>query len=199
MQVTPMVEHLRARCPSFRRRVGGGIDWEAIETSTKLPDLNAHVVLTDEKAEASETTNVITQNVEEQFDVCVVFPQAKGDEGGRLVGDVVDSIRRELCLALVGYRPGGDYSPIEYVSRQLILINRFAAVYRFTFVTAYQLGRNDESAPPETYQELERDGLPPLEGINIGIDFIDPMVDRNLSPTGPDGRIEINTVEDLQT
>lgn len=199
MQVTPLVRHLRERCPSFAGRVAGGIDWESIESSARLEGLRAHVVLTDEDADASFTENVVTQNVDEQFDVCVEFPQAAGDERGQAVGDQVDAIRRELCRALVGWPPGEEFDPIQYGGRELLLNNRAKAVYRFSFVTGYQIGRNRASDPAETWQELEQDGLPPLEGLNIDVDFIDPMVDRNLSPTGPDGRIEIKTTEELQT
>ena len=39
MQVTELVRHLRARCPSFLNKVAGGIDWESIEASTKLAGL----------------------------------------------------------------------------------------------------------------------------------------------------------------
>ena len=198
MQVTPLVRHLRERCPSFAGHVAGGIDWESIEASSKLTGLRAHVVLTDEDADSSHTENVVTQNVDESFDVCVEFPQASGDERGRQVGDQVDAIRRELCCALVGFCPGAEFDPIQYGGRELLLNNRAKAVYRFSFVTGYQIGRNRVSEPAETWQELEQDGLPPLEGLNIDVDFIDPMVDRNLSATGPDGRIEIKTTEELQ-
>ncbi|MDH1442059.1 hypothetical protein N5O88_05495 [Pseudomonas sp. GD03721] len=199
MQVTPMVQRLRAACPLFGRAVSGGIDWEAIEASTKLEALRAHFVLTDETADASFTENVVQQDVAEQFDVCVEFPQLQSDERGQGVGDQVDDVRRELCRALVGYKPTAEHEPIEYLGRQLLLINRAKAVYRFSFVTGYRIGRNSVTDPAETWQELEQDGLPPLEGLNIDVDFIDPMVDRNLSPTGPDGRIEIKTTEELQT
>jgi hypothetical protein len=194
MQLSPVVAHLRDWCPSFQRRISGGIDWDSIEASVKLQQLRAHVVLGDEDAEPNEG-NVVCQNVAETFEVCVEFPST--DERGAGVGDLVDAVRIELCRALVGWPPAGHYDPITYLGRELLLINRVKAVYRFQFLTGYQLGRNSVEQPPETWQELEADGLPDLEGIDISVDFIDPMVDKNLSPTGPDGRIEINVREDL--
>ena len=196
MKVSSLVAHLRAKCPSFERRISGGIDWEAIESSVKLQDLRAHVVLGDEDAEGSEG-NVVCQDVAETFEVCVEFPQARNDERGAAVGDDVDAIRAELCRALVGWQPEPHYDPIQYLGRELLLINRAKAVYRFQFLTGYQLGRNSVDQPPETWQELEADGLPALEGIDIAVDFIDPMVDKNLAAAGPDGRIELNVKEDL--
>lgn len=198
MQVTPLVMHLRTYCPSFSNSVTGGIDWESIERSSKLSGLAAYVVLTDERGEPSEAQNIIQQDVTEEFDVCVVFPQRSGDERGLVVGDLVDAVRKELCRALVGFRPEPEYDPVEYVGREMLLNNRDKAVYRFSFVTAFQLGRNREQEPAETWHEHELDGLPLLEGINIDMDFIDPLFDKNLSPTGPDGRIEFKAREDLQ-
>ena len=198
MQVTPLVMHLRANCPSFTNGVSGGIDWESIERSSNLKGLAAYLVLTDEHADPSEAQNKVVQDVSEEFDVCVVFPQRSGDERGLAVGDLVDGVRKELCRALVGFEPEPDYDPIEYTGREMLINTRDKAVYRFSFVTAFQLGRNRASDPAETWHEYELDGLPPLEGMNINMDFIDPIFDKNLSPTGPDGRIEFQAREDLQ-
>ena len=198
MQVTPLVMHLRANCPSFTNGVSGGIDWESIERSSNLKGLAAYLVLTDEHADPSEAQNKVVQDVSEEFDVCVVFPQRSGDERGLAVGDLVDAVRKELCRALVGYSPDPDYDPIEYTGREMLLNSRDKAVYRFSFVTAFQLGRNRATDPAETWQEREADGLPPLEGLNIDYDFIDPLNDKNLSNSGrPDGRVEFQTREDL--
>ena len=197
MQVTPLVKHLRRWCPMFASRVSGGIDWEAIEKSTKLDGMRAHVVLTDERAAPSETQNAISQLLTEQFDVCVEIPQIANDERGQAVGDLVDAIRKELCRALVGWPPASDYDPIQYMGRNLLLINRAKAVYQFSFFTGLQLGRNEVTAPAETWAELEIDGLPELTGLDLDVDFIDPMVDRNRSATGPDGRIEVKAKQEL--
>ena len=91
--MTPLVMHLRAHCPGFTNAVTGGIDWESIEKSSKLSGLAAYVVLTDERADPSEAQNVILQDVTEEFDVCVVFPQRAGVERGLAVGDQVDAVR----------------------------------------------------------------------------------------------------------
>ena len=190
--------HLRAHCPSFANAVSGGIDWESIERSSNLKALAAYLVLTDEHADPSVAQNAVIQDVSEEFDVCVVFPQRPGDERGLAVGDLVDAVRKELCAALVGFSPDPDYDPIEYAGREMLLNSREKAVYRFSFVTAFQLGRNCVNDPAETWQEREADGLPPLEGLSIDYDFIDPLNDKNLSKSGrPDGRIEFQTREDL--
>lgn len=198
MQVTPLVMHLRAHCQIFANAVSGGIDWESIERSSNLKGLSAYLVLTDENADPARTQNKVVQDVSEEFDVCVVFPQRSGDERGLAVGDLVDAVRKELCLALVGFAPEPGYDPIEYIGRKMLLNSRDKAVYSFSFVTAFQLGRNRVTEPAETWQEREADGFPPLEGLSIDYDFIDPLNDKNLSKSGrPDGRVEFQTREDL--
>lgn len=198
MKASAIVAQLRAYCPSFANRVSGGIDWESIEKSGKLPPLSAYVVLTDEDADGSEVQNGTIQALSEQFDVCVVFAQAPGDEAGYGVGEQINAIRRELCRALIGWEPATHYAPVSYGGRQLLLNDRAKAVYRFSFITGSQLGSYDPDPDnPETWTEYELAGLPDLTGIDIAVDFIDPMVDKNLSPTGPDGRIEITIKEDL--
>lgn len=196
MKVSPLVLHLRELCPMFGRRITGGIDWETIEQAGKMNLPAAYVVLTDESAEPSERATSICQEITEAFDVCVVLEQRPNDEKGLSVADQLDDVRLQLCRALVGYAPGKDYEPIQYAGRELLLLNRNRAAYQFRFFTSTQVGgRSDPTAPPETYEELEADGLPPLEGVDFGVDFIDPMVDPNLSPTGPDGRVEFNATE----
>ncbi|MNJ53497.1 hypothetical protein D3C77_488860 [compost metagenome] len=79
-----------------------------------------------------------------------------------------------------------------------MLIDRGRVVYRFRFYADYQLGSLElGSDNPETWQGRVLAGLEQLEGIDTAFDFIDPLVDHNLAPTGPDGRIEARTREDF--
>lgn len=196
MKVSDLVAHLRRWCPSFGPRVAGGIEWDAVSSSVRLDGLQAHVILGDDRAEGS-AENVVVQDLDETFEVCVVIPNPPGDERGVTAGDLVNALRAELCRALVGWSPAEHYDPIQYQGRELLVINRARTVYRFTFVTGCRIGRNAADQPPETWQELEVDGLPELEGIDFNVDFIDPMVDPNLAAAGPDGRIELTLREDL--
>lgn len=185
----------------FDRRVFGGLDWDPTKDVSKAAMPSAYVVVLGDDADPSPSQNAIQQVVRETVDVCVEVFNA--DERGQISADVLHDLRAELWRALVGFKPSPDDDPLQYDSSDLMLINRSKAVYRFRFYTEFQLGRNEAAyghppAPAETWQELEIDGLPPLEGVDMDVDFIDVMVDPNLSPTGPDGRIEIKTREDLQ-
>lgn len=189
MKLSPLVAQVRNWCPTFAGRVAGALDWDPTADSAKLVVPAAYVVFTgDDPGEASRG-NVIAQDIRDEFDVCVVLAQV--DERGQSAADVLHDVRAELWRALVGFEPGPEFDPIQYGGGNLILINRDRVVYRFGFFSEFQLGRNDPADPPETWQELELDGLPALTQVHVDLDAVDPMADRNLQYPGPDGRIEV--------
>ncbi|WP_242173683.1 MULTISPECIES: hypothetical protein [unclassified Pseudomonas] len=201
MKLIPIIKHLRNTCPSFKRRVYGGLDWDPVAKSVQTDMPAAYVICIGDSAEPSDTSGVIRQKVRDAIDVNVeVWCE---DERGQGAADLIDDLRAELWRALVGFKPGGDGNPLQYDDGELLLIDRAKAVYRFRFFTEFMIGRNDVApgqplGPPETWQEVEQDGLPGFEGVDLDVDFIDPMHDKNRSPTGPDGRIEIKAREDVK-
>ncbi len=193
MNPSDIVAHLRERCPSFARKVTAGINWEAVRDATHMTLLSAYVVPTDEKAGDPLYDNVIVQELVEGIDIIVAFPQV--DEGGRSVADQVSAVRRELCRALVGWLPPGSLEPLIYEGRSFLHTDRSKAAYAFSFSAVDVLGHASlpsTADEAETWQALELLGLPPLDGMDINLDAIDPMVDRTRKPdgVGPDGRVE---------
>lgn len=187
MKISPLVAHLRQYCPSFNERVTGGIDFEAVANSTKLHRPSAYVIATGDRAGKNQTQNAVQQNIRDEFDVVLVLDTQ--DERGQEAADLLHDLRAELWRALVGWKPGAAYDPIEYAGGEAVVINRARVIYRFSFTAEFQLGRNRQSEPAETWDEHELDGLPPLLGLDVRVDFIDPA-DPNLQRPGPDGRVE---------
>lgn len=201
MKLKPIIRQLRLYCPSFNRRVFGGLDWDPTKESVRTELPAAYVVYVGDEAEPSDIQNGIRQQVRDSIDVNVEIFNA--DERGQSATDLLHDLRAELWRALVGFEPGSDGTPLQYDDGQLLLINRSKAVYRFRFYTTFTIGRTEARygepvAPPETWLEVVQDGLVPFEGVDIDVDFIDPMRDPNLSTSGPDGRIEIKVREDLK-
>lgn len=194
MKITPIVAQMRARCPTFVGRVAGGIDWDAVAESAKLSLPAAYVIASADAAEPSKAQNVVVQDITDQFSVVVVLEPK--DERGQEANDLLHDVRAELWRALVGWKPSPEGTLVEYVKGELLHISRARVVYQFHFVTQFQIGRNKPSDPPETWQELELDGLPPFTGANINMDCIDPA-DPNLQRPGPDGRIEARFTGDV--
>lgn len=187
MKLNPIVAHLRAMCPAFAGRVAGGIDWDAVVDSAQLALPAAYVIATADAASSSAAQNMILQDITDQFNVVIVLDTS--DERGQADNDILHDLRAELWRALVGWIPSPEYDPIQYTKGTLLHISRARVVYQFTFISGFQLGRNLSTDPAETWQERELDGLPPLTGMTINMDCIDPA-DPNLQSPGPDGRIE---------
>jgi hypothetical protein len=200
MKPSDIVAHLRSYCPLFERRIAGGINWEAVRDDTQMKALAAYVVPTDEKASDPLYDNVLVQELTEGVDVVVVFPQQQ--ESGYGVADQVSAVRRELCRALVGWTPPGASASLIYEGRSFLHTDRTKAAYAFSFSAQEVLGNVVLPSDPdaaETWTERELLGLPPLEGVDINVDLIDPAVDKNIKPdgVGPDGRIEHQLKKDF--
>jgi hypothetical protein len=201
VKLIPIIKHLRNTCPTFKRRVYGGLDWDPVAKSVQSDMPAAYVICIGDSAEPSEVSGMIRQRVRDAIDVNVeVWSE---DERGQGAADLIHDLRAELWRALVGFKPGGDGTPLQYDDGELLLIDRSKAVYRFRFFTEFVIGRDDVRpgqtlCPPETWQEVEHDGLPPFDGVNIHADLNGPRNKETPTPTGPDCRIETKAREDLR-
>jgi len=194
MKISPIVAHLRATCPTFDGRITAGIDWDAVANSTQLSHPSAYVIATGDQASDNDLQSGIRQYITDEIDVVIVLDTR--DERGQAAKDLLHAIRCELWLALVGWKPDTDYDQMEYDGGALVHINRARVIYRFGFSAAFQLGRNTSAQPPETWHELELDGLTGFTGVTFNMDCIDPA-DPNLQSPGPDGRIEVKFSGDV--
>lgn len=197
MRITPVIQQIKKYCQSFEGKVAGGLGWDPTQDSAQMTPPAAYVIATGDAADEPEYSNVITQEVRDAIDICVVLKNH--DERGQLVADQLHKVRASLWRALVGFEPDEGYGVLLYDSGSTLLLDRARVVYRFRFYADCQLGDVEQNGArrPETWQAVALSGLSPLEGIDTRYDFIDPLVDKNLSQTGPDGRVEYTTREDL--
>nr|WP_253278679.1 hypothetical protein [Pseudomonas protegens] len=133
--------------------------------------------------------------VREQFEVLVVLDASQEP----LVAATTQlyQLRAEVWRALVGFKPGAEYNPIQYDGGELVSLDATRLLYRLRFFAEFQLGRNLPSQPAETWHERELDGLPSLTGVTVRVDAIDPA-DPNLQHPGPDGRLELTFSGELK-
>lgn len=197
MKLTPVVDHLRKYCPTFGERIAGALDFDPVKVSVKLAVPCAFVIVTGDDAQPSAYQNMTVQEVEDEFDVVVAL--STGDERGQAPADDLHDLRAELWRALLGWRPSESYEPIQYVRGELLMMNRNLLYYRFIFRTEMTVGDAGgllEGVVPETWEQYELASLPLIESLNIKVDVIDPIADRNIKRPGPDGRIEFEMHED---
>ena len=182
MDLTPVVAAVRQRCPSFASRVAGAAEYTAALSATALPVPFAFVIPLDDSAGESQSENTLRQALTDSFAVVVAVSNVS-DERGQAGTAAVSTLRRELWAALLGWEPGPAYGALHYQGGSLRDLDRARLWYQFEFGAETAIG-------PEDGWQGDIDALPDLDQVVISVDVIDPMVDPQLQPHGPDGRIE---------
>ncbi|WP_058542800.1 phage tail terminator protein [Pseudomonas fluorescens] len=192
MKITPILTQLREQCPTLAQRVAAGFDLATLQAETSLQTPCAYVLPTADIASKNAAQNVTLQAVRDRFDAVLVLDATDATKALDLLHD----LRAELWRALVGFKPGAEYTGIEYDGSELVSINSSRVLYRLRFFAEFQLGRNLASQPAESWHERELDGLSSFTGATVRVDAIDPA-DPNLKRPGPDGRVELTFSGDV--
>lgn len=186
MKTTPILTQLRGQCPGFANHIAVGVDLALLQGNPDLPTPSAHVTPLADMASNSTAQNLTTQPIRDRFDIVLALDATDATKALDLLHD----LRAELWRALVGFKPGTDYSAIVYDGGEMISINSSRAFYRLRFFAEFQLGRNLPGQPAQSWHERELDGLSSFTGATVRVDAIDPA-DPNLKRPGPDGRVEL--------
>ncbi|MBI6620459.1 hypothetical protein YA0783_19330 [Pseudomonas corrugata] len=192
MKITPILTQLREQCPTLAHRVAAGFDLATLQAEAPLQTPCAYVLPTADIAGKNSAQNVTLQAVRDRFDVVLVLDATDATKALDLLHD----LRAELWRALVGFKPGAEYTGVEYDGSELVSINSSRVSYRLRFFAEFQLGRNLASQPAESWHERELDGLSSFTGATVRVDAIDPA-DPNLKHPGPDGRVELTFSGDV--
>ncbi|MCP1443732.1 hypothetical protein J3D54_002864 [Pseudomonas sp. GGS8] len=192
MKITPILTQLREQCPTLANRVAAGIDLATLQANTPLTTPCAYVVPIADVASKSVAQNLMLQPIRDRFEITLVLDTS--DAVAAL--DQLHDLRAELWRALVGFKPGNDYSAIAYDGGEVVSINSSRVLYRLRFFAEFQLGRNLPGQPAQSWHERELDGLSSFTGVTVRVDAIDPA-DPNLQRPGPDGRLELTFSGDV--
>ena len=192
MKITALITQLREQCPTLANRVAAGIDLATLQANTPLQTPCAYVVPIADLASKSVAQNLMLQPIRDRVEVTLVLDTT--DAAAAL--DQLHDLRAELWRALVGFKPGNDYSAIAYDGGELVSINSSRVLYRLRFFAEFQLGRNLPGQPAQSWHERELDGLSSFTGVTVRVDAIDPA-DPNLQRPGPDGRLELTFSGDV--
>jgi len=192
MKISPILTQLRAQCPSLAGHIATGVDLALLQGNPNLPTPSAHVLPLADLAGASTAQNSASQPIRDRFEIVLVLDATDATKALDLLHD----LRAEVWRALVGFKPGSDYSAIVYDGGETVSINSSRAFYRLRFFAEFQLGRNLPSQPAESWHERELDGLSSFTGVTVRVDAIDPA-DPNLKHPGPDGRVEMTFSGDV--
>lgn len=192
MRISPVVEHVKQYVPAFEGRVAGGLDTDVVMGAAHMKPPAAYIIQAEDDAAETQSQTSYLQEIRDSIDVVVVL--ATRDEQGNLEAELLHEVRRQLLRALAGWEPDDEYDGLVYNGGELVRLDRSRCVYRFSFSAGFTVGRagsdGTPGGPAETWEEYERDQLPPFSGGTLRVDAIDPMADPNLKKPGPDGRIE---------
>lgn len=187
MQLEPIVEALRTRCPAFSNRVSGAAQFKMLPESVSMPLPCAFVIPLDDSPGDSQSQNSVRQVLTDSFAVIVAVSNV-ADEKGQTGASSLHSLRASLWSALLGWRPSQRYDGITYEGGQMLSLDRARIWYQ------YEFGALMEIEPADGYQETELAALPHFDGGTIRVDAIDPAADPNVQYPGPDGRIEAGVI-----
>ncbi|MBB1616317.1 hypothetical protein A9978_28050 [Pseudomonas sp. UMC65] len=192
MKLTAVLTQLQTRCPSLAERIIVGVNLDTLSsTSPAVPA--AYVAPLNDLATANTAQNAHRQIIRDRFEVALLLDASNPQQAL----DQLHDLRAELWRALVGFKPGTEYNPIQYDGGELVSFDATRLLYRLRFFAEFQLGRNLPGQPAETWHERELDGLPSLTGVTVRVDAIDPA-DPNLQRPGPDGRLELTFSGELK-
>ncbi|MGE8411941.1 MAG: phage tail terminator protein [Pseudomonas sp.] len=193
MGLIKVLEQIKTNCPSMTGRIVGSVNPEVLPVGIEQPLPAAFIALLSDIATPSTAQNTFRQTIRDRFEVALLLDATHPQQAL----DQLHDLRAEVWRALVGFKPGAEYSPIQYEGGELVPVGNERLLYRLRFFAEFQLGRNRSGQPAETWHERELDGLPSFTGVTVRVDAIDPA-DPNLKSPGPDGRLELTFSGELK-
>lgn len=195
MNINIVIAQLRARAPLFEQRVGGAAKFEGIlpeAANLRMPA--AYVLPLDEQPQEQSSKNGYQQTVSERFAVVVAMSNVLDERGQKPTVDL-DTIRKALFRALLGFQPGEDYDVIAFEGGELLHLDRARLYYQFEFSVEYAVTTED------TWIPTRNEELPDFEGLDLDVDAIDPFDPNRVPPgeRGPDGVIDVRLSINLPT
>lgn len=202
MNLAIIIAQLRQRAPIFGQRVGGSAQFKVLPEAANLVTPAAYVLPLDEQPADQQSKNGYQQTVREGFAVVLALSN-RADERGQASASDLDTLRKALFKALLGFQPADDYDVIAFEGGQLLHLDRARLYYQFEFSVDYAITTEDTWIPDRNAT------LPDFAGLNLRVDLIDifdpntPAIDFPGDPNaypggkGPDGRAEAGAVIDV--
>ena len=146
MKLLPIINRIKAECPSFNSRVAAFADLSIVNEG-RFPTPAAFVVPQSDQANENTSMNGYRQNLKESFVVIVSLdPQSR--EGTASV-EAMHDIRAELWRALLTWQPSEGHGGIEYEGGELLDFNAAQFFYQYEFSAETQIIESDTARPAE--------------------------------------------------
>ena len=194
MDVTSTIAAVRARCPSFSRRVFGAAEFSQLTREGVNPEAlpACYIVCTDEVPENLQATeNSYYQVIEARVAVVILASNVR-DSRGQHGHAELEKLKEEVFGAILGWSPIKiDKNAIyEYAGYKLMLNDRAVCQGQFDFRLTYAIGSGDTRIPALLNPDVKLEkGDPDLDEIPVGeFDTVEADVDIIQQPDNkPDG------------
>lgn len=170
MKLKSTIEALRARCPSFKNRVFGAVEFSGLINRISPEELPAcYVFVANETpATAQRLENSYYQEIE--ANISVVIAVSSDDIRGQSATDTIEDLKEEIFLAILGWSPTSDpKASYSYDGYQMLDSSMCPAVVftQMLFNCTYAINVNMTRIPAQ----LEAD-TSELHSVGVDVDMI---------------------------
>ncbi len=184
MNFETVIAEIRARCPLFAGRVAGAAQFKGLDQTANLALPCAFVMPLDDAPGQQLSQSGYQQDVQDSFAVVVVLSNEPDERGQSSSAQIHNSFRAQLWRCLLGWEPAEDYDGVVYEGGSLLKMDRARLFYQFDFSAGMRITAD------LTRLGADAEALPPFEGADIGLDFIQTDQPGQPGSHEPDGTIE---------
>lgn len=175
MKLDPIINEIKARCPTFGGRVAGAAEYANLRNRSNMTVPAAYVVPLDDNATGQSSSTGYRQTVTDGFSVIVVITN-QADERGQTATNQLHDLRAELWAGLLGYELE-DYDEIVYSGGNLLHVDRARLDYQFDFSADFYIDISD------TRKGADQNSLPAFKSVKIDLDHKDLPPDGTVDHT----------------
>jgi tetrahydromethanopterin S-methyltransferase subunit G len=130
------IARLKAEMPNAFGIVEGAAAFAALGTAKPKAVPAAYVFTDEEAAEANERLDGVSQRVETDVGVVLITSDVSDRRGAAASADV-ETLKRDVIAALVGWRPDSADDVMTYVGARLVRAREGLVTLEMTFATAF--------------------------------------------------------------
>ncbi len=136
MLLKPIADRLKTEVPAFRNNVTGTAGFAAAQEGLKSVPAGFVLPLMDKAGRNDLACGGVSQSVTERFGVVLVVSNMRDAQGGAAHDDL-QTLRRAVLDALLGWQPSAEYNPVEYSGGRMLALNGADLWWQLEFTTAY--------------------------------------------------------------
>lgn len=155
MKLAPIIQLLRAKCPSFERRVFGLYGWSRVDETTNAQMPCAYVLPASIKGGEVVASTAYRQGITDTFDIAIAVHLSPDDWQGKAGHDYVEDLKAEIFKAILGLKL--DTGVILRFESQVVSLN---ASNRNRLVELLTFAFDDDLDVDDSVQGADYESLP---------------------------------------